>query len=62
MRNDAYFFSIFKGKKYNEVCPVVDVFWEEDFFLPCKSYRLLIPVKKKKSFGDLNIFEITVDN
>lgn len=60
MRNDAYFFSIFKGKKYNEVCPVVDVFWEEDFFLPCKSYRLLIPVKKKKSFGDLNIFEITV--
>ena len=56
---EAKYYSQFGSQKYNELFPEVNVLYEYDCFIPCHSYRVMIPVRKKDN-AELNIFEMTV--
>ena len=44
---EAKYYSQFGSQKYNELFPEVNVLYEYDCFIPCHSYRVMIPVRKK---------------
>ena len=52
-------YSRFKGRRFNDIFPEIDVYYESDFFLYCNSYKLMVPIKRRPH-GNLNIFELTI--
>lgn len=53
-------FSLFKGKKYEEIFKTIDILGKEkDFFLKCSTYDVILPVKKINK-NKLDIFEEAV--
>lgn len=60
--NSVLCYSAFGEWTYSDLFPDIGVYYEEDFFLPCHSYSVIIPVigKHVEDNSQLNIFEITV--
>lgn len=57
--NIASCYSFYGKKSYSDMFSNIDVYYEYDFFLACKSYCVLVPVKGEYE-SKLNIFELTV--